>query len=162
LNDSLDTGRLQEALVEARRLINHTDRDVREQVAYALDWIGIDALPELSSMMTDGDTTVAEIAASAFWENLYDLEDPEFKGELLSLLLQSPVVAIQKRAVDEIGFLPPTQSIPLILGKVPSADPELYLTIQNNLYFLSGGEEFRTLDEWESWYQNNKEVFENE
>ena len=71
LNDALDDDNIELALKEARRLMKHPDADVRSQVAFALSWIGVKGLSELTAMLTDPDPEVAS-AAFDYWKGGLD------------------------------------------------------------------------------------------
>ena len=72
------------ALKVARILMNSEDADVRREVLDTLGWIGVKALPELTSMLGDDD---AELAADAFeeWENAVDdISEDKSKAAMLA------------------------------------------------------------------------------
>ncbi|MDD4103288.1 MAG: HEAT repeat domain-containing protein, partial [Kiritimatiellae bacterium] len=83
LNDALDDDNVEQALKEARRLIQHPDADVRMEVAFALSWIGMGGLPELTKMLTDPDPEVAAEAFNHWRSGLSELESDLDKAPLL-------------------------------------------------------------------------------
>lgn len=72
------------ALRLARQLMRSQDPEVRSEVVDTLDWIGLKALPELTSMLADSDPEVAMAALSAWLDALDDVESPLARAELLN------------------------------------------------------------------------------
>jgi len=83
LNDLLDSDDFKGVLKEARRLRTHPNAEVRSRVAFALSWAGVQALPDLTAMLTDPDPDVAREALD-YWKNeLADLDSDADKAAML-------------------------------------------------------------------------------
>lgn len=83
LDDALDDDETERILAEAVRLKKHADPEVRSRVAFALAWIGMHGLPELTTMLTDPDPEVAEEVLDYWKTKLSQIESDADKADLL-------------------------------------------------------------------------------
>ena len=157
LDAAIDNFDFDNALLEARALLNHESVAVRLEVVSALDWIGVPALFDLAGLMTDNDGQVAAAAEKAFWNNLEDLEDPQAKVELLSIPFESKDATLRAEAAGQLGFVAPLHSFPVLLTGLKDESPQVRERVRENLWFLSGGESFQTHDQWADWYAAHKQ-----
>ena len=83
LEEMLDDDNRSGILREAERLYRHPEPEVRSRVAFALDWVGLPALPLLTKMLVDPDPEVAE-EVQDFWRGtLAEVENEFDKAEML-------------------------------------------------------------------------------
>jgi hypothetical protein len=87
MEERLDTGDEQGALELARQLLKAGSSEVRSDVVAALGWIGVKALPELSSMLGDADGDVSEEALQQWMMAVDEIEDDAAKAQMLTLAM---------------------------------------------------------------------------
>ncbi|HQQ92628.1 MAG TPA: HEAT repeat domain-containing protein [Kiritimatiellia bacterium] len=83
LDAALDDDDADKILAEAARLKQHADPEVRSRVAFALSWLGMRGLPDLTSMLTDPDPDVAAEVLDHWKSSLSEIESEPDKAALL-------------------------------------------------------------------------------
>ena len=83
LDSAMDDNDVDSILKEARQLKQHPDPEVRSQVAFALSWIGLSGLSELTTMLTDPDPEVATEVLDHWRTSLAEIESDTDKGAML-------------------------------------------------------------------------------
>ena len=84
LDDALDDDNVEKILQEARKLKQHPDAEVRSRVAFALSWIGLSGLSELTTMLADPDPEVAMEVLDHWRTSLSEVESDTDKALMLS------------------------------------------------------------------------------
>lgn len=153
LQDLLDVQDWDAALVEARRLMKHSDAAVRREVLFAFRWIGEAAIPDMVRMMVDPDPDIADQATVFFGQTIATCDSTARQAAALSLA----VGVASKRALDPVlqilAGLPEQCAAPPLLKLLASDDPEIVAKAQDALCFLSGGETHTNAAEWAAWYR---------
>ncbi len=83
LDAALDDDDADKILAEAARLKQHADPEVRSRVAFALSWLGMRGLTDLTSMLTDPDPDVAAEVLGHWKSSLSEIESEPDKAALL-------------------------------------------------------------------------------
>lgn len=101
LDNLLDDEKRDAALAEALRLKTHPDAAVRSKAAFALNWLGVQGLEGLTSMLADPDPEVAK-EASDYWKDLLgELESDYDKASLLVAAAQAYGDSIPMDVLEE-------------------------------------------------------------
>ncbi len=156
MTSCLDDGDFSAALAEARKLISSSNAAVRWQVYETLDWIGIEAVYDLADMMRDADSDLAREATESFWACLGDLPNDQAKLKLLNTISESDKTQNVRIAEELLGFHPYI-AFELMHDMASSSNGEERGNILWDLEVMTG-ESFDTLDEWTTWYSQNKEA----
>lgn len=151
----LDDGDDLKALYEARKLLQHPNREVRLEVAQALSWIGLPAAMELAKMMDDPDAEVRNIAQDAFWEAFDEAENAVLKRDLLAEALRSGDPEMRARALEELVFLPDALAYSALASALNDPDETVAELARENVSFISG-EEIVTRAQADAWYAANQ------
>lgn len=151
----LDAGEELKALYEARKLLQHPNREVRLETARSLRWIGLPAAMELAKMIDDSDGEIRNLAQEAFWKVL-DQANPSLKRDLMAEALCSNDPEVRARVLQGAVFLPDTLSFSLLASAMDDPDKEVAALARENVTFVSG-EEFSTRKAAEAWFEANKE-----
>ncbi len=83
LDAALDDDDADKILAEAMRLKQHIDPEVRSRVAFALSWLGMRGLTDLTSMLTDPNPDVAAEVLDHWKSSLSEIESESDKAALL-------------------------------------------------------------------------------
>ena len=83
LDALLDDDNTAAILREARRLSKHPDPEVRSRVAFAFNWVGVQALPDLTSMLGDPDPDVEDDVRTFWKDRLSEVENEMDKADML-------------------------------------------------------------------------------
>lgn len=88
LDDLVGAESYKEAILIARKLMNSANAEVRQDVADNLGWIGLEALAELSQMLSDPDQDVAQSVFTHWAQALDSIKAEGLKVQLLIAGLQ--------------------------------------------------------------------------
>ncbi|MCU0858752.1 MAG: HEAT repeat domain-containing protein [Pontiellaceae bacterium] len=157
----LDNGEEQKAICEARKLLEHPNREVRMAVVQSLDWIGLPAAMELAKMIDDSDAEIRSNAQDAFWRALDDADNPGLKRDLLAEALHSNEPDVRTKVLEELIFLPDNLSFETIASALNDPDEAIAELAREKALFVSG-EEFETLGQAMKWFAENKNLLESE
>lgn len=152
----LDDGEEIKALYEARKLLQHPNREVRLATAKSLRWIGLPAAMELAKMIDDADREIRNLAQAAFWNVLDQAKNPSLKRDLMAEALCSNDPEIRTRVLQGAVFLPDALSFSLLASAMDDPDKKVAALAGENVAFVSG-EEFTTRKAAEAWFEANKE-----
>lgn len=102
LDDALDSNNKAGILAEAKKLKKNPNPEVRSQVAFALDWLGVEGLEELTSMLGDSDPDVAKDVLD-YWESaLSSINDQTTKANLLVSAIESQSDSLSNDSFQEL------------------------------------------------------------
>lgn len=151
LQELLDNGQDGPALVEARVLAADRDPAVRREALDGLRWIGPAATADVAALAADPDPGVAE-RASGFLEELLETEpDPARQAHVLGEAIAAVGAEARAPLLLRLTGLPPSLAAPPLVDLLASSDPELQAAAREHLVFISDGEQFGSVAEWEAW-----------
>jgi len=159
LNSLVGIGDHERLLLEARRLAQHPNREVRLASLEAMDWIGTDAVVDLAFFFDDSDDGIRASATEVLLDMVDDQEDPLLKIKLLEIPLSSLYADVRMEALDALAFLPEQLSFPLMASMLGDADPQLRNSVKDHLRFISS-EWFENEGQAMSWYGLHKDELE--
>jgi HEAT repeat protein len=152
----LREGQELKALAEARKLLKHSDRNVRLEVLHTLEWIGLPAASDLATMIdSETDPEIRRAAQDAFWSALDGEENVNLKCELLGVALRSDDSEFRKTAIEELVFMPSRLSFTLLASSFNDPDESLAKLARENALFVSG-EKFTTYEQAMKWFEAHK------
>ena len=158
MNDFLDSESEQDALVVARQLMKSVDAEVRRDVVATLSWIGIKALPELSVMMNDKDTEVAQAAYTHWRQVLKEITEDSLKGEILVAgLLKFKKQDQLEDAVMAFTEVPDEIAIRCLVQLIQSDNPVASEVAREHYAFVTG-DAYTTPQAAEIWIKGNSET----
>jgi HEAT repeat protein len=155
LSSFLDDGDDTNALIEARSLIAHPNKEVRMAALEAMRWIGAAAAADMVSFMGDVDPEISKVADEAFWDAIDEIEDPVLKIKVLEPSLGSTSVELRLEALEMLIFLPEYLSFPVIAGMLDDPAQEVQDLARDNLEFISE-EQFFSESQAMSWFAQHK------
>jgi hypothetical protein len=151
MTECLDEDRLDDALIEARRLLNHTNEIVRLQVCMALDWIGTNAIYELAGLIDDSNPEIRQMARDSFWAQMDLLTPDSSKVAFLQSVASEADPDTAECVAEQLSQCDPSVGFNALLELWDNSSGDTRESIQYELGAMTG-EEFETLDEWRAWY----------
>lgn len=140
---------------EARRLMHHPNRYVREDVLEALWWVGPTALAAIAPMMDDPDLEIRIWARESFFADISSLGDPVAIAQVLQIAAQSSEPSVRDRAVDALIDLPVQLAFPVLATMLEDLDEDVRVNVQNEIFGYSGLD-FHSEREAMIWFEQNR------
>ena len=143
------------ALAIGRKLMRSKDPAVRSQVVTAFGWIGIKALPELSTMLADESKEIAADAFQQWKEAVDDVSDEAMKSQLLVVGMQALSGEDElESCVMEFDNLPEDLAVRGLVTVIQSQNPIASEVAKDHYDFVTG-EEYSTPAAAEKWISEN-------
>ena len=158
LRELLDEDREQDALVIARSLVTHPNKEVRVIVVESLGWIGTPAVMDLVSFFVDSDTEVRETSEEAFWDIINDIDDAGLKIKLLTSSLEKSSADLRMGVLDEMLTLPLRQAFAPMANMLDDPNADIRELAADNLEFLSE-QRFTSMAQAMEWAAENQAAF---
>ncbi len=156
MREQLDSGNESEALALARQLIKSGEPDVRSETIVVLGWIGVKALPELSSLLADKDKTVAEEAFREWQVVVDEISDDSVKSQMLvaGMTVIEDVDSLEE-LVMSFNDLPDELAV-RDLAALAQSENALAAKVAREHYEFVTGEPFTTAQAAEAWIKQNR------
>jgi len=152
----VDEEKFSEALNIAKGLVKSPNAEIRTEVVDALGWIGIKALPELSVMLSDSDSDIADSAYN-FWEEIVkEISDDVSKADIVVAgvnMLSDQGNA--ESAVMMLDRIPEDMAVTALLKLINSDNIIAKETAIDHYEFVTG-EEFTDQETAERWIEKAK------
>ena len=143
------------ALAIGRKLMRSKDPAVRSQVVTAFGWIGIKALPELSTMLADESKEIAAEAFQKWKESVDEVADEAMKSQLLVVGMQALSGEDElESCVMEFDNLPEDLAVRGLVTVIQSQNPIASEVAKDHYDFVTG-EEYSTPAAAETWIEKN-------
>ncbi len=155
LTDYMDSNDLSAALIEARALLSHSNPEVRRIVYDALNWIGKDAIYDLSEMIYDADEELRMDALDSFWDQMSELPNDQAKLNLIERISSSQDEEIQGYIMEALAEFHPYMAYAPMVNLLNIASDQIREDIHWELETITG-ESFNSVDDWNRWFNENK------
>ena len=142
-------------LAIARKLMLSKDPEIRSQVVSALGWIGVKALPELSTLLTDESEDVGAAAFQQWKEAVDEVSDEVMKAQLLAVGMQNMTRQDElEEGVMAFNDLPDDLAVRSLVTVIQSSNPVASEVARDHYSFVTG-EDYTTPDDAEKWIAEN-------
>ena len=102
LDDAMDADYNAAILAQARALMKHPNPEVRKQVVFALDWVGLEALDLITAMLGDPDAEVASEVLDAWSSTISEISDQTAKRNLIAQAIVSQQETLSDEAFESL------------------------------------------------------------
>lgn len=158
IQDSLDVENFTGVSRAAEQALKCDNPEVRENAIEALSWFGPEALPELTSFLTDADSDVAELAADRWQMALAMLEDDAVRvstaeAALKTVSSKSALEMVVTEIMSQDDDLKIMQALVDIIDSGNSAG----VAVAKEEYENMTGEAWSGIDAAEAWLEENYE-----
>lgn len=102
LDDAMEGDDNAAILAEAKLLMKHPNPEVRKEVVFALDWVGLEALDLITAMLGDTDPDVSTEVLGAWSSAISEISDQTAKRNLIAQAIVSQQDALSDEAFEEL------------------------------------------------------------
>ncbi|MFO7938031.1 MAG: HEAT repeat domain-containing protein [Kiritimatiellia bacterium] len=153
----IDVESYNEAIKLARELMKSKDPKIRLAAAENLGWIGIEALPELSLMISDANQEVAESAFNYWLQAVDNLEDDKQKAGLLVEGLKNVDDELSvEEGVMLINSMPEDVGVRALVSIIEEGNSVASVVAREHYYFCTD-QEYISRANAENWLRQQAE-----
>jgi len=157
MQERLDNEDQPAALVSARKLMRSKDDEVRSRVVSTLGWIGVKALPELTSMLSDANEDIASEALEQWKVAADEVSDEAMRASLLVAGMQHITKQDDLEAlVMDFNNLPDDLAVRSLVTVIQSSNKTASEVARENYPFVTS-EDYTTPADAEKWITENVE-----
>ena len=159
MQERLDNEDQPAALVSARKLMRSKDDEVRSRVVSTLGWIGVKALPELTSMLSDANEDIASEVFEQWKVAADEISDEVMKANFLALAASMQNITKQddlEALVMDFNNLPDDLAVRGLVTVIQSSNKTASEVARENYSFVTG-EDYTTPAAAEEWITKNVE-----
>ncbi len=102
LDDAMEGDDNAAILAQAKLLMKHPNPEVRKEVVFALDWVGLEALDLITGMLGDADSEVSSEVLNAWSSAISEISDQTAKRNLIAQAIVSQQEALSDEAFEEL------------------------------------------------------------
>jgi len=152
----LDQDNHEQVLKLGRQLMHSKDSEVRSRVVDAFGWIGVKALPELTAMLGDEQTGLAEEAYQQMKAALDEITDDTTKADLVTEGMISGNLSQSDLEDYVMEFNSMSEDVAIRgLVKIIESSNAIASEVARDHYNFIAGEDYTTREKAEEWIANN-------
>lgn len=102
LDDAMEGDDNAAILAQAKLLMKHPNPEVRKQVVFALDWVGLEALDLITAMLGDADPDVSSEVLNTWSSTISEISDQTAKRNLIAQAIISQQEVLSDEAFEEL------------------------------------------------------------